>query len=83
MRVNFVFLFSVMDNLMELNKINKLVYYNVVSCLFKEIIKDNIFEVGMVCDGYLMWIENLILLNFFNLLSEDMIIKIKLNVLRE
>ncbi len=37
----------------------------------------------MVCDGYLMRIENLTPSNFFNSASEDTITKIKLNALRE
>ncbi len=37
----------------------------------------------MVCDGYLMRIENLTPSNFFNSSSEDTITKIKLNALRE
>ncbi|HEG7536411.1 TPA: sodium:proton antiporter [Staphylococcus aureus] len=82
-RVNSASSLSVTDNLMELNKINKLVHYNVVSRLSKETTKDNTLEVGMVCDGYLMRIENLTPLNFFNSASEDTITKIKLNALRE
>ncbi|HDE6027929.1 TPA: sodium:proton antiporter [Staphylococcus aureus] len=82
-RVNSASSLSVTDNLMELNKINKLVHYNVVSRLSKEATKDNTLEVGMVCDGYLMRIENLTPSNFFNSASEDTITKIKLNALRE
>ncbi|HDA9345891.1 TPA: sodium:proton antiporter [Staphylococcus aureus] len=82
-RVNSASSLSVTDNLMELNKINKLVHYNVVSRLSKETTKDNTLEVGMVCDGYLMRIENLTPKNFFNSASEDTITKIKLNALRE
>ncbi|MDP1387107.1 cation:proton antiporter [Staphylococcus aureus] len=82
-RVNSASSLSVTDNLMELNKINKLVHYNVVSRLSKETTKDNTLEVGMVCDGYLMRIENLTPSNFFNSASEDTITKIKLNALRE
>ncbi|HCW7491485.1 TPA: sodium:proton antiporter [Staphylococcus aureus] len=82
-RVNSASSLSVTDNLMELNKINKLVHYNVVSRLSKETTKDNTLEVGMVCDGYLMRIENLRPSNFFNSASEDTITKIKLNALRE
>lgn len=82
-RVNSASSLSVTDNLMELNKINKLVHYNVVSRLSKETTKDNTLEVGMVCDGYLMRIENLTPSNFFNSSSEDTITKIKLNALRE
>lgn len=76
-RVNSASSLSVTDNLMELNKINKLVHYNVVSRLSKETTKDNTLEVGMVCDGYLMRIENLTPSNFFNSASEDTITKIK------
>ncbi len=54
-----------------------------VSRLSKETTKDNTLEVGMVCDGYLMRIENLTPSNFFNSASEDTITKIKLNALRE
>ncbi|HFV7896792.1 TPA: cation:proton antiporter [Staphylococcus aureus] len=82
-RVNSASSLSVTDNLMELNKINKLVHYNVVSRLSKETTKDNTLEVGMVCDGYLMRIENITPSNFFNSASEDTITKIKLNALRE
>lgn len=82
-RVNSASSLSVTDNLMELNKINKLVHYNVVSRLSKETTKDNTLEIGMVCDGYLMRIENLTPSNFFNSASEDTITKIKLNALRE
>ncbi|OZW49501.1 sodium:proton antiporter [Staphylococcus aureus] len=82
-RVNSASSLSVTDNLMELNKINKLVHYNVVSRLSKETTKDNTLEVGMVCDGYLMRIENLTPSNFFNSASEDTITKIKLNASRE
>ncbi|HCX3219046.1 TPA: sodium:proton antiporter [Staphylococcus aureus] len=82
-RVNSASSLSVTDNLMELNKINKLVHYNVVSRLSKEATKDNTLEIGMVCDGYLMRIENLTPSNFFNSASEDTITKIKLNALRE
>ncbi|HDP5792542.1 TPA: sodium:proton antiporter [Staphylococcus aureus] len=82
-RVNSASSLSVTDNLMELNKINKLVHYNVVSRLSKETTKDNTLEVGMVCDGYLMRIENLTPSNFFNSASEDTMTKIKLNALRE
>ncbi|HDJ7692757.1 TPA: sodium:proton antiporter [Staphylococcus aureus] len=82
-RVNSASSLSVTDNLMELNKINKLVHYNVVSRLSKETTKDNTLEVGMVCDGYLMRIENLTPSNFFNSASENTITKIKLNALRE
>lgn len=82
-RVNSASSLSVTDNLMELNKINKLVHYNVVSRLSKETTKDNTLEVGMFCDGYLMRIENLTPSNFFNSASEDTITKIKLNALRE
>ncbi|GJF67345.1 cation:proton antiporter [Staphylococcus argenteus] len=82
-KVNSASSLSVTDNLMELNKINKLVHYNVVSRLSKETTKDNTLEVGMVCDGYLMRIENLTPSNFFNSASEDTITKIKLNALRE
>ncbi|HDZ7738710.1 TPA: sodium:proton antiporter [Staphylococcus aureus] len=82
-RVNSASSLSVTDNLMELNKINKLVHYNVVSRLSKETTKDNTLGIGMVCDGYLMRIENLTPSNFFNSASEDTITKIKLNALRE
>ncbi len=81
-RVNSASSLSVTDNLMELNKINKLVHYNVVSRLSRKQQKI-IHFVGMVCDGYLMRIENLTPSNFFNSASEDTITKIKLNALRE
>ena len=82
-RINSASSLSVTDNLMELNKINKIVHYNVVSRLAKETNKDNKLEVGMICDGYLMRIDNLTPSNFFNSESEDTITKIKLNALRE
>ena len=73
-RVNSASSLSVTDNLMELNKINKLVHYNVVSRLSGK--QQKIYtEVGMVCDGYLMRIENLTPSNFFNSASEDTITK--------
>ena len=74
---------SVTDNLLELGKINKLVHYNVVSRLAKEATTDNKLEVGMICDGYLMRIDNLTPNNFFNSRHEDTLTKIKLNALRE
>ena len=37
----------------------------------------------MICDGYLMRIDNLSPSNFFNTRAEDSITKIKLNALRE
>ena len=37
----------------------------------------------MICDGYLMRIDNLTPNNFFNSPSEDTITRIKLNALRE
>ncbi|EHJ06716.1 cation:proton antiporter [Staphylococcus simiae] len=82
-RINSASSLSVTDNLMELNKINKMVHYNVVSRLAKETNNDNKLEVGMVCDGYLMRIDNLTPSNFFNSENEDTITKIKLNALRE
>lgn len=45
--------------------------------------EDNKLEVGMICDGYLMRIDNLSPSNFFNTRAEDSITKIKLNALRE
>lgn len=74
---------SVTANLTELSKINKIVHYNVVSRLSEEANSENTLEVGMVCDGYLMRIENLSPANFFNSKSENTITKIKLNALRE
>ena len=56
---------SVTDNLLELVKINKMVHYNVVKRLGQEATNDNKLEVGMICDGYLMRIDNLTPNNFF------------------
>ncbi|MEX2948903.1 sodium:proton antiporter [Staphylococcus warneri] len=74
---------SVTDNLLELVKINKIVHYNVVRRLGQEANNDNKLEVGMICDGYLMRIDNLTPNNFFNSPSEDTLTRIKLNALRE
>ena len=74
---------SVTDNLLELVKINKIVHYNVVRRLGQEANNDNKLEVGMICDGYLMRIDNLTPKNFFNSPSEDTLTRIKLNALRE
>ncbi|MEB5792950.1 cation:proton antiporter [Staphylococcus hominis] len=82
-RINAASSLSVTENLMELSKINKRVHYNVVSRLVEEANEDNKLEVGMICDGYLMRIDNLSPSNFFNTRSEDSITKIKLNALRE
>ncbi|MDH8744454.1 sodium:proton antiporter [Staphylococcus epidermidis] len=82
-KINSASSLSVTDNLLELGKINKLVHYNVVSRLAKEATTDNKLEVGMICDGYLMRIENLTPNNFFNSRHEDTLTKIKLNALRE
>lgn len=82
-RTNAASSLSVTDNLMELSKINKIVHYNVVSRLVDEANEDNKLEVGMICDGYLMRIDNLSPSNFFNTRAEDSITKIKLNALRE
>ncbi|MCG2531870.1 cation:proton antiporter [Staphylococcus epidermidis] len=82
-KINSASSLSVTDNLLELGKINKLVHYNVVSCLAKEATTDNKLEVGMICDGYLMRIDNLTPNNFFNSRHEDTLTKIKLNALRE
>lgn len=49
----------------------------------KEATTDNKLEIGMICDGYLMRIDNLTPNNFFNSQSEDTITRIKLNALRE
>ena len=82
-KINSASSLSVTDNLLELGKINKLVHYNVVSRLAKEATPDNKLEVGMICDGYLMRIDNLTPNNFFNSRHEDTLTKIKLNALRE
>ena len=82
-KINSASSLSVTDNLLELGKINKLVHYNVVSRLAKEATTDNKLEVGMICDGYLMRIDNLTPNNFFNSRHEDTPTKIKLNALRE
>lgn len=82
-KINSASSLSVTDNLLELGKINKLVHYNVVSRLAQEATTDNKLEVGMICDGYLMRIDNLTPNNFFNSRHEDTLTKIKLNALRE
>lgn len=82
-KINSASSLSVTDNLLELGKINKLVHYNVVSRLAKEATTDNKLEVGIICDGYLMRIDNLTPNNFFNSRHEDTLTKIKLNALRE
>lgn len=82
-KINSASSLSVTDNLLELGKINKLVHYNVLSRLAKEATTDNKLEVGMICDGYLMRIDNLTPNNFFNSRHEDTLTKIKLNALRE
>lgn len=82
-KINSASSLSVTDNLLELGKINKLVHYNVVSRLAKEATTDNKLEVGMICDGYLMRIDNLTPNNFFNSRHEDTLTKIKLKALRE
>lgn len=82
-KINSASSLSVTDNLLELGKINKLVHYNVVSHLAQEATTDNKLEVGMICDGYLMRIDNLTPNNFFNSRHEDTLTKIKLNALRE
>ena len=82
-RINASSSLSVTDNLTEMARINKLVQYNVVSSLAKEATSDNTLEIGMVCDGYLMRIENLTPDNFFNTKAENTMTKIKLNALRE
>lgn len=82
-KINSASSLSVTDNLLELGKINKLVHYNVVSRLAKEATTDNKLEVGMICDGYLMRIDNLTPNNFFNSRHENTLTKIKLNALRE
>lgn len=76
-KINSASSLSVTDNLLELGKINKLVHYNVVSRLAKEATTDNKLEVGMICDGYLMRIDNLTPNNFFNSRHEDTLTKIK------
>lgn len=62
-KINSASSLSVTDNLLELGNINKLVHYNVVSRLAKEATTDNKLEVGMICDGYLMRIDNLSLIH--------------------
>ena len=64
-----------------MGKINKLVHYNVVSRLAKEATTDNKLEVGMICDGYLMRIDNLT--QTISLIPDMKIHLPKLNALRE
>lgn len=82
-RVNSASSLSVTENLLELSRINKLIHYNVVTRLSKETTSENTLEVGMVCDSYLLRIDNLTPSNFFKSANEDTITKIKLNALRE
>lgn len=74
---------SVIDNLREISNVMRTVHYRVVSRLGKETTEENKLEVGMICDSYLMRIENLTPSNFFNPKSETSITKIKLKALRE
>ena len=61
---------------MELSKINKRVHYNVVSRLVKEANEDNKLEVGMICDGYLMRIDNLSPSNFLTHVLKIQLLKL-------
>ena len=74
---------SVVDNLREISNIMRTVHYRVVSRLGKETTENNKLEVGMICDSYLIRIDNLTPSNFFNHKNENSITKIKLSALKE
>ncbi len=74
---------SVVDNLREISNIMRTVHYRVVSRLGKETTENNKLEVGMICDSYLIRIDNLTPSNFFNPKNENSITKIKLSALKE
>ena len=82
-RTNAASSLSVIENLREISNVMRTVHYRVVSRLGKETTEANKLEVGMICDSYLMRIENLTPSNFFNPKSETSITKIKLGALRE
>ncbi|MCU5746904.1 sodium:proton antiporter [Staphylococcus sp. SQ8-PEA] len=83
MRTNAASSLSIADNLIEISNVMRTVHYHVVRRLSKETSEDNKLEVGMVCDAYLVRIDNLTPDNFFNPNSENSIIKIKLLALKE
>ena len=66
MRTNAASSLSVIENLREISNVMRTVHYRVVSRLGKETTEANKLEVGMICDSYLMRIENLTPSNFFN-----------------
>jgi len=74
---------SIIDNLREISNVMRTVHYRVVSRLAKETTEDNKLEVGMICDSYLIRIDNLTPSNFFNAKNENSITKIKLAALKE
>ena len=74
---------SIIDNLQEISNVMRTVHYRVVSRLAKETTEDNKLEVGMICDSYLLRIDNLTPSNFFNPKNENSITKIKLLALKE
>lgn len=83
MRTNAASSLSIADNLVEISNVMRTVHYHVVSRLSKETTENNKLEVGMVCDAYLVRIDNLTPDNFFNPNNENSITKIKLVALKE
>lgn len=74
---------AIVDNLNEIAKMMRIVHYHVVRRLNEETTEDNKLEVGMICDSYLMRIDNLTPANFLNQAYQDHLTKIKLNALKE
>lgn len=74
---------AIVDNLNEIAKMMRIVHYHVVRRLSEETTEDNKLEVGMICDSYLMRIDNLTPANFLNQAYQDHLTKIKLNALKE
>jgi hypothetical protein len=83
MKTNAASSLSIVDNLVEISNVMRTVHYRVVSRLSKETTEENKLEVGMICDGYLLRIENLAPKNFFDQKNETSITKVKLTALKE
>ncbi|MBF7017745.1 cation:proton antiporter [Staphylococcus durrellii] len=83
MKTNAASSLSIVDNLVEISNVMRTVHYRVVSRLSKETTEENKLEVGMICDGYLLRIENLTPKNFFDQKNETSITKVKLTALKE
>ena len=83
MKTNAVSSLSIVNNLVEISNVMRTVHYRVVSRLSKETTEENKLEVGMICDGYLLRIENLAPKNFFDQKNETSITKVKLTALKE